>query len=85
MNNQHVGSSLDALLREDGVLDEVMETACQRIKHYQALTSSPILDAVRETVAGFHGLGLVDNAEMKRFDELCLKPVAKSGKTKPGS
>jgi putative transcriptional regulator len=41
-------------------------------------TESGILSAVRESVAGLRRAGLVDEATMRKFDALCLAPVARS-------
>ncbi|MFZ4605900.1 MAG: helix-turn-helix domain-containing protein [Caulobacter sp.] len=36
---------------------------------------SDIIASVYESVAGLHGIGLVDQATMRRFDAMCLTPV----------
>jgi putative transcriptional regulator len=38
-------------------------------------TRSSILDAVHETVRGFHDTGIMDKVTMREFDRLCLPPV----------
>jgi putative transcriptional regulator len=38
-------------------------------------TKSPILEAVREMVAGLHAAGAMDRVTLREFDRLCLPPV----------
>ena len=39
-------------------------------------TETGILASVHRTVAGLHDAGVVDKATMRKFDALCLTPVA---------
>ncbi len=36
---------------------------------------SPMLAAIHETAEDFHGVGLMDDRTMKKFDAMCLTPV----------
>jgi len=38
--------------------------------------ASPILASVHETITDLHAIGVVDKATMRKFDDLCLTPVA---------
>jgi putative transcriptional regulator len=38
-------------------------------------TTSPILQAVHETAAGFHRLGFIDKRKMQEYDALCLPTI----------
>jgi putative transcriptional regulator len=42
----------------------------------KAKADSPILAAVHEAAADLHGAGAIDALTMRRFDVLCLPPVA---------
>lgn len=37
---------------------------------------SPILDAVHSTATDLHALGFIDQRKMRKFDVLCLAPIA---------
>jgi putative transcriptional regulator len=37
---------------------------------------SAILEAVHDTAADLHGLGFIDKRKMRKFDALCLAPIA---------
>ncbi len=39
-------------------------------------TQSGILGTVHKSVAGLHRIGLVDKPTLRKFDALCLAPVA---------
>ncbi len=39
-------------------------------------TKSAILEAVHDTTADLHKLGFIDKRKMRKFDALCLAPIA---------
>ena len=41
-----------------------------------ATTENGILGSIHETAGGLHRAGVIDKATMRRFDALCLTPVA---------
>ena len=40
------------------------------------IAKSPILEAVHETAGDLHRLGFIDKRKMRKFDLLCLDPIA---------
>jgi putative transcriptional regulator len=42
----------------------------------KAKTKSPIFEAVHETASDLERLGFIDKHKMRKFDVLCLEPIA---------
>src|SRR5208282_4872734 len=38
---------------------------------------SPVMASIHETVEGLHGAGLMNKLTMRKFDEMCLTPIAR--------